>query len=71
MARKRTTRQIIIDRCNSNLADQQRITARLEAILGTYFEDCPEHSMKISQVLEQSQLLEGVLYHTILYVKGA
>ena len=67
---KRTTRQTLIDMCRSNDSEIERIKARCEAILGTYLEDAPEHSVKAAGVLKAVELVEDVLKKFTLYVRG-
>ena len=71
MAKKRTTRQLMIDMCKSNESECERIVGRLEAIMGTYSEDAPEHSLKAAEVLEVSRLNLDILHKFTLYVRGA
>jgi len=71
MARKRTTRQLLIDMVEQNEKDMEHILARLEAITGTYSDDAPEHSIKAAEVLETAQLTYAVLQHFTAYVRSA
>jgi len=71
MAKKRTTRQKLIDLCRSNESQCLEIRNRLEAILGTYFEDSPENSLTTRTVLESCIMFQDVLEKFTTIVKGA
>ena len=69
MGRKRTTRQLLIDRCQANEKHADDIIDNLMGILGTYQESDNPFTVDIASALQTAELFKAVLVRTTAKVR--
>ena len=71
MSRKRTTRQLMIDRVKGAQTDCLSMKGKLQDILGTYQEDAPELTPEVASVLQGVELMEDMINKLVERVRTA
>ena len=70
MGRKRSTRQLLIDKAEANEASMEVIIGRIELVLGAYQDDALEHTLEVASALEAAYLFRDVVKRLTEIVKS-